>query len=156
MYALTLRGSFPFDSPPKSVVKEAWFWGFLGSRIRGVLGEISSILSILNVLVDQILAMEGPWCVPTIPKVLHRSVERFGTSGVGFGGVDPRVLFIPERPSWPVWQVLLTGLTGAEALWVLPRLNSLVCSLLSRVAVVSSLGRFGARKVGLDYWGFLA
>jgi hypothetical protein len=23
MYALTLRGSFPFDSPPKSVVKEA-------------------------------------------------------------------------------------------------------------------------------------
>jgi hypothetical protein len=26
-------------------------------------------------------------------------MERFGRSGVGFGGVDPRVLFIPERPS---------------------------------------------------------
>jgi hypothetical protein len=33
-------------------------------------------------------------------------VERVGRSGVGFGGVDPRVLVIPERPS-------LTGVTGA-------------------------------------------
>jgi hypothetical protein len=39
-------------------------------------------------------------------KVLRKSVERFERSGVGFGGVDPRVLFIPERPS-------LTDLTGA-------------------------------------------
>jgi hypothetical protein len=37
---------------------------------------------------------------------LHRSVKRFGRSGVGFGGVDPRVLFIPEQPN-------LIGLTGA-------------------------------------------
>jgi hypothetical protein len=43
MYASTLCGSFPFDSPPKSVSKGARFWGFLGSRVRGVLGEISSI-----------------------------------------------------------------------------------------------------------------
>jgi hypothetical protein len=43
MYALTLRGSFPFDSPPKSVSKGARFWGFLGSRVRGVLGGIFSI-----------------------------------------------------------------------------------------------------------------
>jgi hypothetical protein len=33
-------------------------------------------------------------------------VKRIGRSGVGFGGVDPRVLFIP---SWPG----MTGLTGA-------------------------------------------
>jgi hypothetical protein len=33
-------------------------------------------------------------------------VERIGRSGVGFGGVDPRVLFIPSCPGF-------TGLTGA-------------------------------------------
>jgi hypothetical protein len=45
-------------------------------------------LLILQVFVDQILDMEYPWGVPTIPKVLHKSVEWFGRSGVGFGGVD--------------------------------------------------------------------
>jgi hypothetical protein len=39
----TLRGSLGCDSPPKSVSKGARFWGFLSSRVRGVLGEISSI-----------------------------------------------------------------------------------------------------------------
>jgi hypothetical protein len=52
-------------------------------------------LFIWQVLVDINLAMDFPLGVPTIPKVLHKSVERFGRSGVGFGGVDPRVLFIP-------------------------------------------------------------
>jgi hypothetical protein len=37
---------------------------------------------------------------------IRGAIREFGSSGVGFGGVDPRVLFIPERPS-------LTGLTGA-------------------------------------------
>jgi hypothetical protein len=40
------------------------------------------------------------------PKVLFRFVERIGISGVGFRGVDPRVLFIPSCPGY-------TGLTGA-------------------------------------------
>jgi hypothetical protein len=99
--------------------------------------------------------MECPCGVPTIPKVLHKSVEWFGRSGVGFRGVDPLALFIPERPS-------LTGLTGAthrfdrcKVLWVLPWVNVLVSFMLSRVAIVSILGHFGARKVDLDYWGFL-
>jgi hypothetical protein len=52
--------------------------------------------------------------------------------------------------------VLLTGLSGAEALWVLPWGNVLVSSLLSRVAAVLSLVHFGAWKVGLGFWGFLA
>jgi hypothetical protein len=47
MYAWTLRGSFPFDSPPKSVSKGARFWGFRGSRVRGVLGGICSIPLVL-------------------------------------------------------------------------------------------------------------
>jgi hypothetical protein len=41
--AWTLRGSFPFDSPPKFVSKGVRFWGFLLFRVRGVLGGISSI-----------------------------------------------------------------------------------------------------------------
>jgi hypothetical protein len=41
----------------------------------------------------------------TIPKVLHKSVERFGRSRHEFGGVDPQVLFIPSCPG-------LAGLTG--------------------------------------------
>jgi hypothetical protein len=43
MYAWTLRGSFPFDSPPKFVSKGAPFWGFRCSRVRGAFGGISSI-----------------------------------------------------------------------------------------------------------------
>jgi hypothetical protein len=76
----TLRGSLGGDSPPKSVSKGARFWGFPSSRVRGVLGGISSI-------------------------------PLFWTSfggiklGYGFGGVDPRVLFIPSCPGY-------TGLTG--------------------------------------------
>jgi hypothetical protein len=40
------------------------------------------------------------------PKVLFLSVERFGRSKFGFGGVDPRVLFIPSCPGY-------IGLIGA-------------------------------------------
>jgi hypothetical protein len=41
-----------------------------------------------------------------MPKVLLKSVERFVRSRFGFGGVDPRVLFIPSCPGY-------TGKTGA-------------------------------------------
>jgi hypothetical protein len=54
----------------------------------------------------------------TIPKVLFEIVERIGRSGVGFGGVDPRVLFTPSCPG-------LTGLTGVCLLWNLPRVSCL-------------------------------
>jgi hypothetical protein len=39
----SFRGSLGYDSPPKSVSKGARFWGFSSSRVRGVLGGISSI-----------------------------------------------------------------------------------------------------------------
>jgi hypothetical protein len=61
---------------------------------------------IWQVLVDKIMAMDSSCGVPIIPKVLFKSVERFGRSKFGFGGVDPRVLFIPSCPGY-------TGLTGA-------------------------------------------
>jgi hypothetical protein len=50
--------------------------------------------------------MDSSGGFPTIPKVLFKSLERFGRSKFGFGGVDPRVLFIPSYPGY-------TGLTGA-------------------------------------------
>jgi hypothetical protein len=65
--------------------------------------------------------------VPNIPKVLFKSVERFGRLRFGFEGVDPRVQFIPSYPGY-------TGLTGAldwsdrcYPRWVFARMNVLVC-----------------------------
>jgi hypothetical protein len=63
-------------------------------------------LLIWQVLVDKIMAMDSSCGVRIIPKVLFKSVERFGRSKFEFGGVDPRVLFIPSCPGY-------TGLTGA-------------------------------------------
>jgi hypothetical protein len=145
MYAWTLRGSFPFHSPPKSVGEGARFWGFRCSRVRGVLGGISSIPLDLESFGDRNLSMDYPWGVPTIPKVLRKSVEWFGRSGVGFGGADPRVLFIPRAQATPVWPVAPTSLTGADPSWVFAQVNIWVSSLLSRVTAVSSSGQFGAR-----------
>jgi hypothetical protein len=55
------------------------------------------------------------------------------------------VLFIPSCPGY-------TGLTGAldrsdwcNPWWVFARVNAWVCSLLSYVATVSSLGQFGGQ-----------
>jgi hypothetical protein len=83
-------------------------------------------------------------------------VERFGRSRLGFGGVDPRVLFIPRSPGH-------TGLTGVphrsdrcNPCWVFSWVIVCVSSLLSCVAAVSSLGRFGAWLACLVFWGFLA
>jgi hypothetical protein len=93
----TLHGSLGFDSPTKSVSKGARFWGFPCSRVRGVFGRISSIpldwTSFGGIKLGYGLLMSKP-------------VERFGRSRLGFGGVDPRVLFIPSCPGY-------TGLTGA-------------------------------------------
>jgi hypothetical protein len=46
--------------------------------------------------------------------VSPKSCTNLWRSGVGFGGVDPRVVVHPESPG-------LTGLTGAEPSWVLLR-----------------------------------
>jgi hypothetical protein len=43
IYAWTLCGSFPFDSPPKYVRKGARFWGFSCSSVSSVLGGNPSI-----------------------------------------------------------------------------------------------------------------
>jgi hypothetical protein len=88
------------------VSKGARFWGFLPSRVIGILGGISSIPLDLASFGGSNLGYGVPMRC-TIPKVLCKSVERFGRSGVGFGGVDPRVVVHPESPGF-------TGLTSAS------------------------------------------
>jgi hypothetical protein len=109
MYAWTLRGYFPCDSPPKSVNKGARFWGFLRFRESGVLGGNHSIPLDSLSFGGQNRSYGCPRGTPSIPKVLCESVERIGRSGFGFWGVDPQVVH-PERPGpdrWPppVWPV---------------------------------------------------
>jgi hypothetical protein len=153
---VTLRGSLGCDSPPKSVSKGARFWGFPSSRVRGVLGGISSIPPFWTCFGGIKLGYGLLMRCSIIPKVLFKSVERFGRSKFGFGGVDPRVLFIPSCPGY-------TGLTGAldrsdrcKPWWVFARVNVWVCLLLSCVGAISSLGQFGVRFTCLVIWGFLA
>jgi hypothetical protein len=102
IHASTLCGSFPFDSPPKSVSKGARFWGFRCFRFRGVFGGVSSIPLDLASFGGQNLDCRVPMRCSYYPKVLRKSMERFGRSGVGFGGVYPRVLFIPRAQVTPV------------------------------------------------------
>jgi hypothetical protein len=45
----------------------------------------------------------------------------------GFGGVDPRVLFIPSCPGYTGLTGALDRLTGVSHLWDLPRVNFLTC-----------------------------
>jgi hypothetical protein len=98
---------FPLIPLPNPWEKGLAFGVFVVLEFSVFLAEILWFLLFQRVLVDHNLAMEGPWGVPTIPKVLFESMERIGRSGVGFGGVDPRVLFIPSCPG-------LIGLTGAS------------------------------------------
>jgi hypothetical protein len=98
---------FPLIPLPNPWEKGLNFGVFVVLGFGVFLAEILRFLLFQRVLVDHNLAMECPWGVPTIPKVLFETVERIGRSGVGFGGVDPRVLFIPSCPS-------LTGMTGAS------------------------------------------
>jgi hypothetical protein len=97
-------------------------------------------LLIWQVFVDKIMAMDSSWGVPIIPKVLFKSVERFGRSKFGFGGVDPRVLFIPNCPGYTALTGALDRCDRCNPWWVFARVNIWVCLLFSFVGAVSSLG----------------
>jgi hypothetical protein len=107
MYAITIHGSFPFNSPPKSVSKGARFWGFLLSRVRDVLGGISSIPLDLASFGRPNLGYGVPMRCSYFDQSLVRILGANREIGVGFGGVDPRALVIPRAQ-------VLTGLTGAS------------------------------------------
>jgi hypothetical protein len=98
---------FPLILLPNPWEKGLDFGVFIGLGFVMFLAEILQFLLIQRVLVDHNLGMECPWGVPTIPKGLFEIVDRIERSGVGFGGVDPRVLFIPSCPG-------STGLTSAS------------------------------------------
>jgi hypothetical protein len=83
-------------------------------------------LSFYQVLVDQILTMECPWGVPTIPKVLCKIVESIGSwiwRSWPVGAVHPKV---PRRDrsdwcSWPVWPMqALYGIYLGWTSWCVP------------------------------------
>jgi hypothetical protein len=122
-----------------------WFWGFSSTRIRGVLGRISSIPP-FSTSFGGIKLGYGPLMrCSYYPQSLVQLRGAIRGSRFGFGGVDPRVLFIPSCPGY-------TGLTGAldqsdrcNPWWSFARVNVSVCSLLSCIAAVSSLGQFGGR-----------
>jgi hypothetical protein len=130
---------------PNSWVKGLDFGVFWVLGLEVFLAGFLRLLLFGQVLVGLNLAMDSSWGVPVIPKVLFKSVERFGRPKFGFGGVDSRVLFIPSCPSY-------TGLTGAldrsdrcNPWWVFAWVNIWVSLLFSYVGVVSSSGQFGGR-----------
>jgi hypothetical protein len=92
---------FSLIPPPNPWEKGLNFGVFVVLGFGVFLAEILRFHLIQRVLVDHNLAMEWPWGVPTIPKVLFGSVERIRRSGV-----DPWVLFILSCRGY-------TGLTGA-------------------------------------------
>jgi hypothetical protein len=91
---------FPLIPLPNPWAKGLDFGVFFVQGFVVFLAEILRFLLIQQVLSEHNVAMECPWGVPTIPKVLFESVERIGRSGVGCGGVAPRVLFIPSCPGF--------------------------------------------------------
>jgi hypothetical protein len=119
----TLRGSLGYDSPPNPWVKGLDFGVFGVLGLEDFLARFLRFLLFGQVLVGLNLAMDSSWGFPIVPKVLFKPVEQFGRSRLGFGGVDPRVLFIPRSPGH-------TGLIGAShrsdrcnPCWVFARVN---------------------------------
>jgi hypothetical protein len=115
-YAWTLRGSFPFDSAPKSVSKGAGFRGFLGSRVTWVLGGISSIPLVLASFGGPNLCYGAPMrCSYYLQSLAQiRGAIRLIRSWI-WGKLTRGRCSSPSGQAWPVWPMLVTSLTGAEA-----------------------------------------
>jgi hypothetical protein len=113
MYAWTLCGSFPFDSPPKSVSKGARFWDFRCSRVRGLLGGISSIPLDLASFGGQNLGYGLPMRCSYHPQSLAQICGAIWEIGSWIWGSWPVGSVHPELPrlhrsdrcSWLVWPV---------------------------------------------------
>jgi hypothetical protein len=92
---------------PNPWVKGLDFGVFHVLWLEVLLAGFLRVLFFGQVLVGLNLAMDSSWGVTIVPKVLFKLVERFGRSRLGFGGVDPRVLFISSCPGY-------TGFTGVR------------------------------------------
>jgi hypothetical protein len=96
---VVLWAMIPLPNPWVKGLEFGVFW------VLGFVVFLAGFLRFLlfgQVLVGLNLAMDSSWGVPNIPKVLFKSVERFGISRFGFGRVDLRVLFIPSCRSYTV------------------------------------------------------
>jgi hypothetical protein len=140
------------------VSKGVRFWGFRWSRVRGVLGGISSIPLGLASFGRQNLGYGLHMRCSYYPQSLAQFCGAIREIGSWIWGVDPRVLFIPRSPGH-------TGLNGAshrsdrcQPLLGFARVKVWVSSvsfmlLLFRVWVSLELGRpvwcFGAFWLGL-------
>jgi hypothetical protein len=113
MYAWTLHGSFPFDSLPKSVSKGARFWGFRCSRVRGVLGGISSISLDLASFGGQKIGYRVPMRCSYYPQSLVQIRLAIREIGSWIWGICPAGAVHPDdlrshrsdrylSPVWPV------------------------------------------------------
>jgi hypothetical protein len=89
MYAWDVHGSFPFDTPPKSVSKGARFLGFRCSRVRGVLGGISSIPLDLASFGGQNLGYGVPMRCSYYPQSLVQIREAIRDTGSWIWGCSP-------------------------------------------------------------------
>jgi hypothetical protein len=80
------------------VSKGARFWGFLLSRVRGVLGGISSIPLVLASFGGPNIGYEVPMRCSYYPQSLVRIRGANRVIGSWIWGVDPRVAVHPDKP----------------------------------------------------------
>jgi hypothetical protein len=150
MYVWTLCCSFPSDSPPKSVSKGAQFWGFRCSRVRSVLGGISSIPLDLASFGGPNLGYGVPMRCSYYPQSLAQIHGAIREVGSWIWGSWPAGAVRPESSCH-------TGLTGADSCWVLLGWTfGCVRCCFEFGSVWSSVGLFGRFGVsdlnGSDRW----
>jgi hypothetical protein len=118
----TLHGSLGCDSPPKSVSKGARFLSFSSSRLRGVLGGISSIplvsTSVGGIKLGYGLLIRCSYCPQSLVSGLW--------SDSGYQDLDLEELTrgccsSRGTQATPVSSVLLTGLNSATPVGFLLR-----------------------------------
>jgi hypothetical protein len=84
------------------VSKGAQFRGFLLSRVRGILGGISSIPLVLVILVDQILAIDAHEVFLLFPKCCAFLWSESEDRELDLGELTCGLLFNPRTQASPV------------------------------------------------------
>jgi hypothetical protein len=142
MYAWTPHGSFLFDSPPKSMSKGARFWGFLLSKVRGVLGKISSISLVLASFGGPNLGYGVPMRCSYYPQSLVQNRGANQEIGSWIWRSWPVGCYSSRAAQvWPVWpvQAFCGSCLGWTSWWV-PCCRVLL--MVSSWQVSRSLARF--------------